>query len=136
MATNFQLRIVTPNRLLFDEPVREVTAPGSIGEFGVLPDHITFLTSLEIGALRYRSDGEPQSIAVRGGFAEVVDNVMTVLADDAVFPGDVDRERAHAELAAAEAQLGELSPLDPTFAAVDGNRRWAQARLEVAAGRP
>ncbi len=135
MATDFQLRIVTPNRLLFDERVREVTAPGAVGEFGVLPDHITFLASLEIGALHYQRDGESQRIAIRGGFAEVADNVMTVLADDAVFPEDVVQERAQAELAAAEAQLRDLSPLDPTFPAVDASRRWAQACLEVAAPR-
>lgn len=135
MPDAFQLRIVTPNRLLFDEQVREVTAPGTLGEFGVLPDHITFLTSLEIGALRYRTDGEAQQVAVRGGFAEVADNVMTVLADDAVFAEDVDREAARADLAAADAQLRTLSPLDPNFAAADANRRWAHTRIELSSGR-
>jgi F-type H+-transporting ATPase subunit epsilon len=135
MPDAFQLRIVTPNRLLFDEQVREVTAPGTLGEFGVLPDHITFLTSLEIGALRYRTDGEAQRIAVRGGFAEVADNVMTVLADEAVFAEDVDREAARADLTAADAQLRNLSPLDPSFSAADANRRWAQARIELSSGR-
>ncbi|MFI5394860.1 MAG: ATP synthase F1 subunit epsilon [Candidatus Binatia bacterium] len=135
MPDAFQLRIVTPNRLLLDEQVREVAAPGTLGEFGVLPDHITFLTSLEIGALRYRTDGEAQRVALRGGFAEVTDNVMTVLADDAVFPEDVDREAARADLAAADAQLHDLSPFDPSFPAADANRRWAQARIELSSGR-
>ena len=136
MRDTFQLRIVTPRQAVLDEEVREVTAPGSLGEFGVLPDHITFLTSLEMGALRYRTDGEPQRLAIRGGFAEVADNVMTVLADDAMFPDDIDAQAARADLTAAEAQLRDLSPLDPAFPAADANRRWAQARLEVAAGRP
>lgn len=136
MRDRFQLRIVTPRQAVLDEEVREVTAPGSLGEFGVLPDHITFLTSLEIGALRYRTDGEPQRLAIRGGFAEVADNVMTVLADDAMFPEDIDQQAARADLTAAEAQLRELSPLDPAFSAADANRRWAQARLEVVGDRP
>jgi F-type H+-transporting ATPase subunit epsilon len=136
MRDTFQLRIVTPRQAVLDEEVREVTAPGSLGEFGVLPDHITFLTSLEMGALRYRAAGEPQRLAIRGGFAEVADNVMTVLADDAMFPADIDPQAARADLTAAEAELRELSPLDPAFAAADANRRWAQARLDVASGRP
>jgi F-type H+-transporting ATPase subunit epsilon len=136
MRDTFQLRIVTPRQAVLDEEVREVTAPGSLGEFGVLPDHITFLTSLEMGALRYRAAGEPQRLAIRGGFAEVADNVMTVLADDAMFPDDIDPQAARADLTAAEAELRGLSPLDPAFAAADANRRWAQARLDVASGRP
>jgi F-type H+-transporting ATPase subunit epsilon len=136
MRDTFQLRIVTPRQAVLDEEVREVTAPGSLGEFGVLPDHITFLTSLEMGALRYRAAGEPQRLAIRGGFAEVADNVMTVLADDAMFPADIDPQAARADLTAAEAELRELSPLDPAFAAADAGRRWAQARLDVASGRP
>lgn len=132
MAETLQLRIVTPARLLFDERVREITAPGTLGEFGVLPNHIAFLTSLEIGTLRYRTEDKPQRIAIRGGFAEVADNVMTVLAEDAVFPEDIDLEAARAELTAADTQLRDLSPLDPAFGAVDASRRWAQTRLELA----
>lgn len=135
MATAFQLRIVTPSRLLLDEQVREVTGPGTLGEFGVLPDHITFLTSLEIGAMSYRTDRGVQRLAVRGGFAEVASNVMTVLADDATFPEDIDAAKARTDLQAAEAQLKDLSPLDDAYADADAGRRWAQARLEIAAAR-
>jgi len=135
MADTFQLRIVTPTRLLLDERVREITAPGTLGEFGVLPDHITFLTSLEIGTLRYRTDGELQRIAVRGGFAEVAENVMTILADDAAFPQDINAETARADLAAADNSLRDLSPLDPSYAERDANRRWAQACVEVSGAR-
>ena len=133
MATAFQLRIVTPSRLLLDEEVREVTAPGTVGEFGVLPDHITFLTSLEIGALSFRTERGARRIALRGGFAEVANNVMTVLADDAAFAEDIDPARARTDLQNAEAQLKDLSPLDDAFIAADANRRWAQARLDAAA---
>ena len=133
MATAFQLRIVTPSRLLLDEEVREVTAPGTVGEFGVLPDHITFLTSLEIGPLSFRTERGARHLAVRGGFAEVANNVMTVLADDAAFAEDIDPARARADLQTAEAQLKDLSPLDDAFIAADANRRWAHARLDAAA---
>jgi F-type H+-transporting ATPase subunit epsilon len=132
MADVFQLRVVTPDRLLLDEEVREVTAPGALGEFGVLPNHITFLGALEIGILRYRTDRGVSVIIIRGGFAEVVDNVMTVLADDAVFTEDIDVGGAQSELQSADAELRELSPIEEAFAAADAERRWAAARLEAA----
>ena len=135
MHNAFQLRIITPTRLLLDEEVREVTAPGTLGEFGVLPDHITFLTSLEIGAMSYRTDRGITRLAVRGGFAEMLDNVMTVLAQNAVFPEDIDTVATRADLQAAEAQLHELSPTDAAYDAAEANRRWAAARIGVAAGR-
>lgn len=132
MSTHFQLRVVTPNRQLLDEQVREVTAPGTVGEFGVLPDHITFLSSLEIGPFTYRTDGGTRRLAIRGGFAEVVDNVMTVLADDAVFPENVNVESARAKAQEAEAALKALSPIDDQYAALEAERRWALAQVEVA----
>jgi F-type H+-transporting ATPase subunit epsilon len=132
MSTHFELRVVTPNRQLLDEQVREVTAPGTLGEFGVLPDHITFLTSLEIGPLTYRTDASTQRLAVRGGFAEVINNVMTVLADDAVLAENVNVEAARAQAQEAEAALKAMSPADDGYAALDDERRWALARIEAA----
>lgn len=132
MASAFQLRIVTPTRQLLDEQVREVTGPGTLGEFGVLPDHVTFLTSLESGTLTFLTDGGAKKVAVRGGFAEVAENVMTVLADDAVFTQDIDIAKTRAELQAAEARLETLSAGDAEYEGIDSNRRWAQAKVEAA----
>jgi F-type H+-transporting ATPase subunit epsilon len=129
MPDEFQLRIVTPRRKVLDEPVLEVTAPGTLGEFGVLPNHVTFLSSLEIGRLSYRGQHD---IAVRGGFAEVKDNVMTVLADAAEPAPEVDAGTAREQLRSTETALTHLSPADPTFEAIDSDRRWAEARIEVA----
>jgi len=134
MRNTFDLRVVTPRSLLLEETVREVTGPGTLGEFGVLPEHITFLTSLESGILRFRTDSGERRVAVRGGFAEVVDDVMTVLADDAVFTEDIDVAAAQADLQAAEAQLRDLTPADAGYAAAETNRRWAATRI-AAAGR-
>ncbi len=132
MANAFQLRIVTPTRQLLDEQVREVTGPGTLGEFGVLPDHVTFLTSLESGTLTFLTDAGAKKVAVRGGFAEVAENVMTVLADDAVFTQDIDIAKTRAELQAAEARLEILSAGDAEYESVDSSRRWAQAKVEAA----
>src|SRR5215467_5314729 len=98
MASSFRLRIVTPVRELVDEDVEEVTAPGAAGEFGVLPDHITFLTVLVPGRFVYKSGGKRTVLAIFGGYAEVVDNVMTVLADGAEPVSEIDAPRAEAAL--------------------------------------
>lgn len=107
-ATSFRLRIVTPERLLIDEEVEEVVAPGVSGEFGVLPDHITFLTTLAPGRLIYRSGGQRHVIAIFGGYAEVVDNVMTVLADGAEPARQIDLESAKRAYLEAEGALAAI----------------------------
>jgi F-type H+-transporting ATPase subunit epsilon len=132
MADVLQLRVVTPKQLLLDEEVREVTAPGAGGEIGVLPNHTTYLGALDIGMLHYRTDRGVSYVAVRGGFAEVIDNVMTILADDAAFGADVDVAAAQAERDSAAAQLTDLSQLVDAYATADADRRWAEARIEAA----
>ena len=107
-ATSFRLRIVTPERLLFDEEVEEVVAPGVTGEFGVLPDHITFLTTLGPGRLIYRSGSQRHVVAIFGGYAEVVDNVMTVLADGAEPARQIDLESAKRAYQEAEGALAAI----------------------------
>jgi len=81
MAETFRLRVQTPERELVDAEVREVTAEGAYGQIGVLPDHAALVTALEPGPLTYRDGGTPVRLELGGGFAEVRDNVMTVLAD-------------------------------------------------------
>ena len=83
MADRLRLRIYTPEREIVDREVREVTAPGVLGEIGVLPDHAALVTALEPGVLTYRDDGAITRLTIGSGFAEVRDNVMTVLADSA-----------------------------------------------------
>ncbi len=79
--SGLRLRVYTPERELVDREVREVTAQSAFGEIGVLPDHAALVTALEPGVLAYRVDGEVVRLELGGGFAEVRDNVMTVLAD-------------------------------------------------------
>jgi len=132
MASTFRLRVITPTREAVSEDVNEVTAPGTVGEFGVLADHAAFLSSLEIGPLTYKGASGAHQIAVREGFAEVADNVMTVLSQAAVSPAEVDVDHTTAELQETRAQLARLSPSDPAYAELDSARRWAEARLALA----
>ena len=132
MADILRLRLVTPERLLLDEEVDEVTAPGTVGEFGVFPDHATFLSSLQPGRLSYKQNGQTRSLAVSNGFAEVVDNLMTVLCTEAAYANEIDAARAQEAVREAEAALGNLSPTDAGFEDAHNTLRLAQVRLDVA----
>ena len=81
MADRLRLRVYTPESELVDREVREVTAEGAFGQIGILPDHAALVTALEPGILAYREDGQVVRLQLGGGFAEVRDNVVTVLAD-------------------------------------------------------
>ncbi|MGH7787232.1 MAG: ATP synthase F1 subunit epsilon [Candidatus Binatia bacterium] len=135
MAEEFQFRLVTPLAAVVDQPVIEVTAPGTLGEFGVLPNHANLLSTLEVGRLTYKDARGQKTFAIREGFAEVSDNVMTVLAEGAIAADDIDPAQTRADLAAAEAELATLSPTDPGFIDAELRCRWAEARLAVAAGK-
>jgi F-type H+-transporting ATPase subunit epsilon len=105
MPGKFLLEVVTPEKLLLSQQVDEVIAPGSEGEFGVLPGHCHFLSTLKIGELRYRVDQETNSMAVLWGFAEVTPTKVTIMAEVAEKAEDIDVERATAKVAEAERRL-------------------------------
>lgn len=132
MADKIRLRVVTPSRLLLDEEVDEVTGPGELGEFGVLPNHIAFLSNLVPGEMTYLQGGTRHVLAISGGYAEVLDNVMTVLAPAAEFASEVDVARAQRAKERAEKRMGEISWEDAEFAGLEEAQRRANVRLQVA----
>ncbi len=132
MADKIKFRVVTPSRLLLDEEVDEVTAPGALGEFGVLPNHISFLSLLEPGEMSYKQGASKHYLAVSGGYAEVRDNVMTVLAPAAEFAAEIDTGRARRAMERAEKRMNELNFAEKEFASNEIALRRAQARLQVA----
>jgi F-type H+-transporting ATPase subunit epsilon len=132
MADKIRLRVVTPSRLLLDEEVDEVTAPGALGEFGVLPNHIAFLSLLEPGEMSYKHGATKRYLAISGGYAEVLDNVMTVLAPAAEFAAEIDSGRAQRAKERAEKRMAELNFEDKEFGTNEIALRRAQARLQVA----
>ena len=91
------LRVVTPTKTLVDAEVVEVTAPGVAGQLGVLPQHATFLGQLEAGVVGFTASGKRERIVISGGYAEVVDDVVTILADDAEFAESIDVSAARAD---------------------------------------
>ncbi len=100
-----RLRVITPTRVVVEDDTDSVTLPGALGELGILPGHTALLTTLRIGELAYRSGGRERFLAVQNGFAEVGADHVTVLADVAELPSEIDLEAARAAMATAEAAL-------------------------------
>lgn len=102
---SLQLEIVTPDKLVLSKEVDYVGAPGLEGEFGILPGHVPFISALAIGGLYYKAEGKTRYVFVSGGFAEVSDNKMTVLAESAEEAESIDFARAEDARKRAEARL-------------------------------
>lgn len=105
MAGKITLEVVTPEHLLFSKQVDEVIAPGMDGEFGVLPGHAAFLTTLKIGELQYKIDNDWHYMSVLWGYAEVNQTKVTILAEVAEKAEDINVERAAEMVAEAEERL-------------------------------
>jgi F-type H+-transporting ATPase subunit epsilon len=132
MADKIRLRVVTPTSLVIDEEVDEITAPGELGEFGVLPNHIAFLSTLVPGVLTYKQGVKHQILAISGGYAEVLDNVMTVLATAAEFPAEIDTARAQRAKDEAEKIMAAHNPEEKDWELAEAALKKALVRLQVA----
>jgi F-type H+-transporting ATPase subunit epsilon len=126
------LEVVTPERRLLSEEVDEVRLPGVLGELGALPGHTPLLSSLGTGPLAFTQGSKESRFAVQGGFAEVLPNRVTVLAQVAETPEEIDLAAARQQLAEAEAALptAEADQIEALSDAV----RLATTRLEVGGG--
>ena len=112
LPTSIDFQIVTPNRLIVQEQVDEVQVPGSEGYFGVLPGHTPLLASLAVGELWYRKGQEKTYLAIAGGFAEVLPDRVTILAQLAERAEDIDVERAESARRRAEERLTQKVDVD------------------------
>jgi F-type H+-transporting ATPase subunit epsilon len=106
MPEKLMLEVVTPQKAIVSETVNSVVAPGTEGEFGALKGHTTFLTSLKVGTLRYTdASGKDHHLFLNGGFAEVLPDKVTILAESAERQQDIDLVRAQAAKERAEQRL-------------------------------
>lgn len=132
MAEKLKLEMVTPYKRVLSEEVDEVTAPGTVGELGLLPGHTPLLTNLKIGELSYRQGGQNFHVAVNWGYLEIEDDTVTVLVETAEPADQIDLERAKAALGRAEAALKTLSPDDKEFLVMQAALERAMIRIQVA----
>ena len=132
MADRLTLEITTPTRLVVSESVDEVVAPGIEGYFGVLPGHAPFLTTLGVGVVTYRIGRDEHRLAVAGGFAEVRNDKVIILADSAERPEEIDRARAERAKERAERRLAGRSGEEIDYARCQAALARASTRLAVA----
>src|SRR3974377_831092 len=104
MAGTLELEIVTPDKMLVKASVDEVTIPGKAGDIGVLPGHAPLITELTIGEIAYKHGGKTEHLSVAWGFAEVLPDKVTILAQTAERANEIDVKRAPAAKSPAEEQ--------------------------------
>ncbi len=136
MAENIKLEIVTPEKIVVSEEVQIVMAPGVLGEFGVLSGHTPFLTTLKLGAVKYKdAKGDERRVFVSGGFAEALPKKVTILANSAERRRDIDLERARTALERAKKRLASEKSEDIDFVRAKAALDRALHRLQLVEGR-
>ena len=132
MTDTFQLEIVTPEKLVVKDQAEEMQIPGKNGYLGILPGHAPLITELSVGQISYRNASETHYLCVAWGFAEVLPDKVTILAETAERGEEVDRERAEKAKERAEKRLTSGDPEVDVQRAQDALAR-ANARLEASA---
>lgn len=134
MAEEFKLEIVTPEKKVIDTAAEEVQIPGKNGYLGVLPGHAPLITELAVGEIKFREHGAEQKLAVAWGFAEVLPTKVTILAETAERPEEIDVERARKSKERADQRLTSGDTSVDVDRALDALHR-AETRIDVASGK-
>ena len=129
------LRILAPDKSVFDGSADEVILPSTTGQLGILTGHVSMLTALDSGVLRLRIGSTWQSIAVSGGFAEVDANDVTVLVNAAELARSIDAAAAEKEFEAAQQAAAGFEGQPPSTEKVKAQQALAQARARLQASR-
>jgi F-type H+-transporting ATPase subunit epsilon len=131
MDNTFQLEIVTPSRLLVKDAAEEAQIPGVTGYLGILPGHAPLITELGVGEITYKASGATHTLSVAWGFMEVLPDKVTILAEAAERPNEIDIERAQKSKERAEQRLKSNDTKVDYTRAEDALQR-AETRLNVA----
>jgi len=131
MADTLQLEIVTPEKMVVKDVAQEVQIPGKGGYLGVLPGHAPLITELAIGEIVYKNANGTQSLAVAWGFAEVLPDKVTILAETAEHSAEIDVKRAQEAKTRAEQLLKAGGP-DLDYGHAEAALQRAETRLQVA----
>ena len=132
MAEQLQLDVVTPERRVLSEQVNSVTVPGRGGEMGILPGHAPLISELQTGVLSYNEDGTTFQLHVSGGFIEVNDDHVSVLAEIAERPEEIDAARARMVREQTEKQLSSWSGTEEDFERARAKLERSMVRLQLA----
>jgi F-type H+-transporting ATPase subunit epsilon len=131
MADSFQLEIVTPDKMIVRDAAEEMQIPGKDGYLGIMPGHAPLITELSVGEITYRKGASTHHLSVAWGFAEVLPDKVTILAESAERPQEIDVNRAQEEKRRAE-ELLKSGTTEEDFTVAEGKLKRAETRLEVA----
>ena len=134
MASEIQLEVVTPERRVLAESVNSVTVPGRNGDMQILPGHAALISELQTGVLAYNQDGTAQQLHVSGGFIEVNNDKVSVLAEIAERPEEIDAARARLAREHTEKQLSSWSGSEEDFEKARAKLERSMVRLQLASG--
>jgi F-type H+-transporting ATPase subunit epsilon len=134
MADQLQLEVVTPARRVLSEPVNSVTVPGRNGEMQILPGHAALISELQTGVLAYNQGGATSRLHVSGGFVEISDDRVSVLAEIAERPEEIDVKRANEGKSKAQDLLAKGTDID--FEKVRAKLMRNLTRLDLAKSLP
>ena len=131
MARTLIAEIVTPERIVYTNEVEMVVAPTIDGEIGVLPLHAPLVGALKAGEVRVKIGEAIEWFAVSGGYVQVHEDKVIILADDAEIASQIDVERARQALKLAQERIAELGGAGEEADALERDLRWAEARIAV-----
>ena len=123
MAKSYLLKVVTPFQNVFSEEIESLVAPGEKGYFGILLGHTPFVTTLKTGYLKIEKDNQTSYLAISEGFAEVLSQSVTILAETAEAASEIDTERAEKAKERADNRIGE------------GQKSWDVERAQISFAR-
>ena len=132
MAEKIKLEVVTPERSVLEEPVEMVTVPGLNGELGILPGHTPLISQVRTGVLTYVQDGKSSQLHVSGGFVEVRDDHVSVLAEVAERPEEIDVASARSSRERLEKQLSGWTGSEDDLELARTELARSEVRLQLA----
>lgn len=130
------VRIITPDKIVWDDEAQEVILPSTTGQLGILSGHAPLLTALNIGVVRVRATKDWQAVAVMGGFAEIENNEVKILVNSADVGAKIDKETAQKDWNEAQSRLDEANRSGDRAQQIQAEQSWkrARARYQAAGG--
>ncbi len=130
---SLNVRVISPDRTVWDAPAQEVILPSTTGQLGILSGHAPLLTALDIGVMRIRADKDWIAIALLGGFAEVEENEVTILVNGAERGDQIDHEKARSAFSEAEQRLTQAQKGNNRQDQIQANQAYKKARARYQA---
>ncbi len=127
------VRVIAPDKTVWDDSAEEVILPSTTGQLGILTDHTPLLSALEIGVMRVRQNNDWTAIALMGGFAEVDENQVTVLVNGGEVGSNIDRESARSEFSNAQSSLQKAEQSDDKQQRYQATQDYKKARARLQA---